>query len=69
MRTLIFKTADGATVYRLSNNTYTVGKPGDYAKVITALKEDLQSPNFMDRLNAQLLWQELKNNTLITLES
>lgn len=69
MRTLIFKTADGATVYRLSNNTYTVGKKGDYAKVIEALKEDLQSPNFMDRLNAQLLWEKLKNNHLITLKN
>lgn len=69
MRTLIFKTADGATVYRLSNNTYTVGKPGDYAKVIAALKQDLQSPSFMDRLHAELLWQKLKNNTLITLEN
>ena len=69
MRTLIFKTADGATVYRLSNNTYTVGKPGDYPKVMEAIKKDLQSPKFMDRLHAELLWQKLKNNTLITLEN
>lgn len=67
--TLIFKTADGATVYRLSNHTYTVGKPGDYPKVMEAIKKDLQSPSFMDRLHAQLLWQELKNNTLIILEN
>lgn len=69
MRTLIFKTADGATVYHLNHNTYTVGKPGDYPKVMEAIKKDLQSPNFIDRLQAQLLWQELKNNTLITLEN
>ena len=66
MRTLIFKTADGATVYRLNHNTYTVS---NYPKVMEAIKKDLQSSNFMDRLNAQLLWQELKNNTLITLEN
>ena len=69
MKTLILETATGATVYKVNETTYTVGKKGDYAKVIAALKEDLQSPNFMDRLNAQLLWQELKNNTLITLEN
>lgn len=28
MRTLIFKTATGATVYQLDENTYTVGKKG-----------------------------------------
>ena len=69
MKRLVFMTSTGATVYRVNETTYTVGKKGDYAKVITALKEDLQSPNFMDRLNAHLLWQELKNNTLITLEN
>ena len=69
MRTLIFKTADGATVYRLSNHTYTVGKPGDYPKVMEAIKKDLQSPKFMDRLYAQILLQDLENNPLITLEN
>ena len=69
MKRLVFMTSTGATVYRVNETTYTVGKKGDYAKVIAALKEDLQSSNFMDRLNAQLLWQELKNNTLITLEN
>ena len=69
MRTLILKTKDGATVYRLNENTYTVGKPGDYPKVMEAIKKDLQSPNFVDRLQAQTLLQDLENNTLITLEN
>ena len=61
MKTLIFKTATGATVYQLDENTYTVGKKGDYPLILDALYIDMQSTNLIDRLQAHLLHTTLFN--------
>lgn len=61
MRTLIFKTTTGATVYQLDENTYTVGKKGDYPLILDALYKDMQSTNFIDRIMAQSLHAKLFN--------